>query len=114
MVDLRYLLYLSFPLLPQLLSPTSQAKYFTSTRSLIVFREKLVSTAMEPCKHLVLTHDFQAVVRNVQLNTRIELFDTKTKEKVFLDLDRWNELKHNMESIEKEFYARFNYQYSDL
>lgn len=68
---------------------------------------------MEPSTTLVLTHDLRAILKSVQLNTRIEILDIDKSESVTLDLDRWNALKQSIETIDKEFYKRLHHQNSD-
>lgn len=63
---------------------------------------------------LVLTNDLRVIIKNIQLDTRIEISDINRSESVTLDLDRWNAIKQSIETIDKQFYKRFHYQHSSL
>lgn len=69
---------------------------------------------MDPDTTLVLTHDLRVILKNVQLNTRIEIFDLDKSQSVTLDMDRWDELKKSIETIDKEFYKRVHVPYSSF
>lgn len=66
---------------------------------------------MYPSRTFVITDTFSVVLKDVQLTTKILIKDFKTNECITLDIDKWTQLKQNVEAIDKEFYNRFNYQF---
>lgn len=54
--------------------------------------------------------------KDVQLNTKviISTYSPLGRHSVCLDVDKWTEFKKSIFDIDKQFYKRFNYQYSDL
>lgn len=69
---------------------------------------------MEAKRTLVVTDCLSVILKDVQLDTVIILKNINNNEQITLDVDKWTQFKQNIEAIDKEFFDRFNYQYSDL
>lgn len=69
---------------------------------------------MDPVKRFVITDCLNIIMKDVQLNTCIVFRNDKNNEHITLDVDKWTQFKQNIEAIDKEFYRRFNYQYSNV
>ena len=71
---------------------------------------------MDLFKSFIITHDMKVEFKNFQTKTKI-IFTINSAlggQSISLDVDKWTELKKSITDIDKEFYKRYNYQYSDL
>lgn len=70
---------------------------------------------MDFSKGFIITNDMKVEFKDVQLNTKIILTTLPSSSQTFsFDVDKWTEFKKYILAIDKEFYKRFNYQYSDF
>ncbi len=69
---------------------------------------------MEPSRTFVITNDMRIIVKNIHLNTIIEIVDIGNNKSITIGVDKWNEFKQSIQHIDEEFYRRFKYQYSNL
>lgn len=71
---------------------------------------------MDLSKEFIITNDMKVEFTDVQLDTKIIIVTQSSigRQSICLDVDKWTELKKSILDIDKEFYKRFNYQYSDL
>lgn len=65
-------------------------------------------------KEFIITNDLKVIVGGWQIDTVVFIENSDQKKYVYLDVDKWTELKKSILAIDTEFWKRFNYQYPNL
>lgn len=71
---------------------------------------------MEYHRQFIITNNMKIEFKNVRLNTQIVItINSPTGSKsIAMDVDHWTEFKKAIHDVDREFYKRFNYQYSTI